>query len=116
MSRWQVFRALLFVSMISSGQIFFKKAGLEIRDSGTWFTWKNFMLLGTAFVIYTGATFLWVGLLKETPLAKAYSFMSLSFVLVPLASIYFFGEKVTLSFMVGAAFIIVGIVVASMKI
>lgn len=74
------------------------------------------MLLGTAFVIYTGATFLWIGLLKETPLAKAYSFMSLSFVLVPLASVYFFDEKVTLSFMVGAAFIIVGILITAMKV
>ncbi len=113
MSRGQIFFTLVFVCMISSGQIFFKKAGLEIRESGTWFTWRNATLLGTAFVIYLAATCLWVNLLKEASLAKAYSFMSLSFVLVPLASLIVFGEKITLSYMTGALFIVAGIIIAS---
>lgn len=113
MNKWQIIHVLLFVCMISSGQVFFKKAGLEVRESGTWFTWRNVILLGTAFIIYVAATFLWVSLLKEVSLAKAYGFMSLSFVLVPLASVIFFGEKITLSYMTGALFIVIGIVIAS---
>ncbi len=113
MNKWQTIHVLLFVCMISSGQIFFKKAGLEVRESGTWFTWRNAILLGMAFVIYVAATFLWVTLLKEVSLAKAYSFMSLSFILVPLASLFIFGEKITLSYMTGALFIVAGIIIAS---
>ena len=66
-----------------------------------------------AFAIYGGATLLWVYLLRFVPLNKAYLFMALSFVFVPLAGYYFLAEKITFGVVIGAFLIISGIAVAS---
>ena len=113
MSKNQILLALLCVGMIASGQILFKKSGMEIRESGTWFTLRNLFLLGAAFAIYVSATFLWIGLLKAVPLSRAYVFMSLSFVIVPVAGIFVFGEKLSLAYVAGASLIVIGVLIAS---
>ncbi len=113
MNKNQILLTLLCVVMIASGQILFKKSGIEIRNSETWFTFKNFLLLSFAFAIYASATFLWIDLLKAIPLSRAYVFMSLSFVIVPLASVIFFHEKLSFLYIIGAAFIVFGIILAS---
>jgi undecaprenyl phosphate-alpha-L-ara4N flippase subunit ArnE len=47
------------------------------------------------------------------PLNKAYLFMALSFVFVPLAGHLFLAEKITVGAIIGAALIISGIFIAS---
>ena len=113
MSKSQILLALLCVVLLASGQILFKKSGMEIRELGTWFTLRNLFLLGTAFAIYISATFLWITLLKALPLSRAYVFMSLSFVIVPVASFFVFGETLSLAYVAGVSLIVIGILIAS---
>lgn len=113
MNRGEFTLALVCVAMITSGQILFKKSGMEIQESNSWFTLRNCFFLGMAFAIYAAATLLWVSLLRSMPLSRAYVFMSLSFVIVPVAGYFVFGENLSLSYMVGAILIVIGILVAS---
>jgi drug/metabolite transporter (DMT)-like permease len=107
---------LLTPVMISAGQVLFKMTGGRIdgRDatgvSGVLRTLVDPYLL-FAFAIYGSATVLWVYVLRHMPLSQAYPFMALSFVLVPLASLLFFGETLGLRYWIGAALIVAGMVV-----
>lgn len=66
-----------------------------------------YLLSGGA--LYGAATLVWIWLLSKMPLSQAYPFMALGFVLVPLASAYFFGEQLHLKYWAGMACIIGGI-------
>lgn len=70
--------------------------------------------MGAAFSIYILATLLWVNVLKTVPLSRAYMFMSLSFVLVPVAGILLFGEQISLPYIIGSVLVVVGLLLASM--
>ena len=63
-----------------------------------------------ALFVYGTATLLWIVLLQRVPLSRAYPFAALGFVLVPLASAWLFGERISVPYVLGAAFVIVGIV------
>jgi drug/metabolite transporter (DMT)-like permease len=105
--------AISCVLAISAGQILFKRLGVEIQAGSGLFSSKVIVMALTAFSIYGVATILWIYLLRFVPLNKAYLFMSLSFVFVPLAGHFFLAEKVSLGAIVGAAIIVLGIFVAS---
>jgi len=98
--------------MIALGQILFKLTSekLDASEKGfhTVFLQPLFIL---ALVIYGAATLLWIYVLKSAPLSYAYSFMALSFVLVPILAAMWLGETVTLKYAIGAALIIAGLVV-----
>jgi len=59
--------------------------------------------------VYGAAALLWVHLLKFVPLSFAYPFAALSFVFVPLISIWFFDERVSSVYWIGTAFILLGV-------
>jgi len=104
---------LVCVFAISCGQVLFKRLGLEIEAGSSLGSWKVVTTAITAILIYGSATLLWVYLLRFVPLNKAYLFMSLSFVLVPIAGYYFFAEKFSYGNMAGAMLIIIGIIISS---
>jgi drug/metabolite transporter (DMT)-like permease len=99
---------LASVAMICAGQVLFKLVGLRLTQ-GT--VWQAGGLLLTALAIYGVATLLWVYVLRTVPLTKAYPFMALSFILVPLAGVYLFSEPVRPQYLVGVALILAGIVI-----
>ena len=53
---------------------------------------------------------LWAWLMTFVPLAYAYPFVALGFVIVPLAGVYLFDEPLSWRYAVGAALIVTGIV------
>ncbi len=110
MTAIQIAWALAAVAAISVGQVLFKTAGLEIQRAGTWLSWRALLVVGLAAVIYAAATLLWINLLRQVPLNKAYVFMALSFLLVPIASHFVFHEPLTLGHWVGTALVVAGIV------
>jgi multidrug transporter EmrE-like cation transporter len=59
-----------------------------------------------------GTTLLWM-LLQRVPLSRAYPFATPGFVLVPTASAWLFGERITGSYVLGATCVVVGIVIIS---
>ncbi|MCF8467007.1 MAG: EamA family transporter [Sneathiella sp.] len=109
-----VSKDILIVAMpfiISAGQILFKISSRDIaafdHNSLLKLSINGYFIL--AVILYGLATFLWVYILKHFPLNKAYLFMGLSFVLVPLMSYIFLKEPISPRYLAGAAFIILGI-------
>jgi drug/metabolite transporter (DMT)-like permease len=109
----QIIWTLACVFIIASGQLLFKKAGLEIQLAGTWASSRALITVFCALVIYGVATLLWINLLRYVALNRAYSFMALCFVIVPIASHFAFGEAITRGYAIGTVFIICGLLVAS---
>jgi len=103
---------VLFSVLLAIGQSLFKKAALaslgQPLPMGFLTVW-----MFAALALYAIATVLWVWLLRSVPLSTAYPFAALGFVLVPLLARVLFGEAIDLRYGVGAALIIVGIVVVS---
>lgn len=105
---------LLCVSGMALGQLLFKKAAMSLA------TFSPLALLGNgwlllALALYGATTLGWVWILRHIPLALAYPFMSLAFVLVPVLAWLIWGEAVHWRTWVGSALIVAGVVVASSR-
>lgn len=59
---------------------------------------------------YIGAFFTWMTLLRRAPVGPAFAASHLEVVTVMIGSVLLFGEKISFSHLVGAAFIIGGII------
>lgn len=106
----QIIIALICVFTISIGQILFKMIGSSINHAGTFLSTKPIALGLTAISIYGLATLFWINLLRSVPLVKAYPYMALSFLFVPLIAFFVLGERLSLTYMVGTLFIVFGVV------
>lgn len=110
--------ALLGISaLLAAGQSLFKYAALNLRGAGTD---ANALLslamlpsFWTALALYGLGTVLWIFILQTVPLSRAYPFMALAFVLVPLLAVLLFRETLSLTYMIGAALIVAGVVVTA---
>ena len=60
-------------------------------------------------VAWAASTVCWLYVLRVAPLSRAYLLSSLTYVLVPLASVYVFGEQVRRLHAVGMVLILVGV-------
>src|SRR5690348_1755189 len=98
--------------LLAAGQILFKRTatrlvGLPIAE-------QLFALLVqpsfySAFLLYAAAAVLWVWLLTRISLSAAYPFVALSFVIVPVASWWFFGEHLGRRYWMGIGLIVAGV-------
>lgn len=103
---------LLVVAGIAVGQILFKISSRGMLAEGGFLkSLINPYLLG-AFVLYGGFTLLWVYLLRDIELARAYPVFALSFVIVPILSWALLGEGFNKYAIYGAALIIAGVYVS----
>ncbi len=105
--------ALTCVFAISIGQILFKMVGSSINHAGTFLSTKPLALGLAAIMIYGLATLFWINLLRSVPLVKAYPYMALSFLFVPLIAVFILGERISLTYIVGTLFIVSGVVLVS---
>ncbi len=108
----QIASIFAVVSLMVVGQILFKlssqslvveKGFLDLLSSLV--TWEFILAL----FFYGVSTFLWVILLKYVPLNRAYPFVALSFVLLPIASYFLFQEPLTTRYWVGLGFFMAGL-------
>ncbi|MFM0145464.1 DMT family transporter [Paraburkholderia sp. RL18-085-BIA-A] len=113
MTPLQTVWAIACACIIAIGQIAFKKAGMEVQSAGTWFSPRAVMTVFFALAIYAIATLLWINLLRFVNLNKAYSFMALCFIIVPIASHFVFKETITAGYAVGTALVVLGLVIAT---
>jgi drug/metabolite transporter (DMT)-like permease len=102
---------LVCVLAISTGQLLFKQVGLAIEASRSWFGKDVLLYAASAFALYAAATVLWIHLLRFVALSRAYPFMAITFVIVPLASAWLFGDRLSAPYFVGVLLIGAGIVV-----
>ncbi len=113
MSLYRYLMVFLCVALICVGQVLFKYAATTSDNrAGVWgLLWNKYLV--AAGIIYVGATFLWVWQLKFVPLSRAYPIYAAAFVIVPLLSWVFFRERVGLIYGLGAAFIVIGVVLCT---
>lgn len=99
--------------MIAVGQVLFKLTSERLlARQGSGFTSIAFdPIFIAALALYGTATLLWIYVLKSVPLSYAYSFMALTFVIVPLLALAFLGEALTWRYWLGAALIMAGLIV-----
>ena len=99
--------------LIASGQVLFK---LTSRTAGS-ANLQGLMQLAlnpiliSALALYGIGTIIWIFVLKSVPLTIAYSFMALTFCIVPVLAASFLGETLTLRYAIGAALIMAGMIV-----
>lgn len=103
--------AIICVIGIAIGQILFKLSAAALKQSGSFFDIRTMVILGSALVLYGVTTIAWVWVLQKIDLGKAYPLMALAFVLVPIGSHLFLGERFSPQYFVGVALIMAGIVV-----
>lgn len=105
--RYLIYLALVGVNLIyACTAIFSKSASQHSFLSLPYILW----LAGAVGVLGVYAL-LWQQIIKRMPVAEAYMFKGTSLVFVLLLSALIFGEAITLSNIIGAAVIIVGIVI-----
>lgn len=108
----QFVKLLTFSLLMAAGQVLFKRVSLDTPPLADW---RAFVELGTnawfiaAITLYVIATVIWIGVLRELPLSRAYPFIALGFVLVPLAGRQFFGEPLDGRYILGVILILLGI-------
>lgn len=108
------FLIMVCVVTIAVGQLIFKYVSANLKEFsvvGLRSQPDLLALLVFAMALYAACTILWVIALRDLPLSRAYVFMALGFVIVPLGARFFFGEQLTPSYMIGALMIAIGIVV-----
>jgi drug/metabolite transporter (DMT)-like permease len=106
------FIALLCVLGIAVGQILFKLSASSLHKTGSFFAQETLITLISALALYGITTLAWIWVLQKIDLGKAYPLMALAFLLVPIGSHFFLGEKFQVQYFVGVALIMTGIVVA----
>lgn len=104
-------KLLGFSVLLASGQVAFKYAALDIKGR---FAQSGLLALVSwplvaALSLYAIATALWVWILMDTPLSKAYPFALLGAVFVPVASVLLFGERLSLSYPIGLLLVCLGV-------
>lgn len=109
---------LAFITMLSGGQVLFKKAAVTTPDmksvSGLMDLLGN-VWFWLALLLYGAATLLWIFILQKVALSTAYPFAALGFILVPCAGYFLFGETLSPWHILGTILIISGVLLISYK-
>ncbi|MRS90032.1 EamA family transporter [Enterobacteriaceae bacterium RIT714] len=102
---------MICVIGIAIGQIMFKMSSSALSRTGSLFSYETLILLIPALSLYGITTLAWIWVLQKIELGKAYPFMALAFILVPIGSHFFLGERFNTSYFVGVLLIMIGIIV-----
>ncbi|MTI09387.1 DMT family transporter [Curvivirga aplysinae] len=107
-----------FSFLLALGQLCFKSAANHLNQNNDLpiieALISNFWLWG-AFALYGMSSLLWVFILRVVPLNLAYPFVAIGFILVPLGGWYFFSEHVNSWYILGVGFIILGLLIITLK-
>lgn len=104
--------AVLCVVGLAIGQILFKVSATSLSETGSFFAPKTAATLFAAMTLYAFTSIAWVWVLQKIELGRVYPLMALAFILVPLGSHFFLGERFQSQYFVGVSLIMIGIVVA----
>lgn len=121
MTNNQVASLLGITAMIAGGQTLFKHAALKLQAAQSGLGQSGSGLIGLAMVpsfwaallLYGLGTLWWIWILQTVPLSRAYPFFALAFAVVPLLAALLFAEKLNLTYAVGAALIMAGVIVTA---
>ena len=108
-------KLILFALIVVVGQLTFKRVAQGLGDVAgigpilRHLTFDPWFI--AALALYGGATLLWVMVLRETPLSRAYVFVALAFALVPMGAAIFFQESLGSRYYFGLLLVVAGVVV-----
>ena len=101
---------------LTIGQLLFKKAALSLGDASSWTAMIPKMLINVwligGMVLYLLTTVAWVLLLRSAPISVVYPVTALSFLFVPVASHFVFGEAYSWRLLLCGVLICSGIALA----
>ena len=100
--------------VIACGQILFKTTAVSNAGQGILGLASN-LTFWIAIIIYGLATIAWIPTIESVPLNKAYVFMGLAYLYVPILSALFLNERITPMYILGIAVIIVGIAISTWR-
>jgi drug/metabolite transporter (DMT)-like permease len=101
-----------FSTLLATGQILFKRGAdtaPPLRGLGDFAQLAGNLYVWAALALYGGGTLLWIYLLQQIPLSRAYPFAALGFVLVPIFAWLLFDDMITLRYVAGTLLILIGI-------
>lgn len=106
---------LACVAVLVIGQVLFKEFSLRLNKVGSFMALsvEDYAVFALAGVLYATSSVIWVIALREIPLSRAYPFMALGYILVPLAALAFYGEQLSFRYFLGVLIIIVGLIVTA---
>jgi len=107
-----------FSILLASGQVLFKHSALSSPPLNTLSALLSLLRIPSfwaAVVLYGLGTLLWIFLLQQVSLSRAYPFVALGFVIVPLAGQFLFSEYVPKMYWLGVLLIICGILLTGLK-
>jgi drug/metabolite transporter (DMT)-like permease len=100
------------VAFSTAGQLLLKSGAQHLAGLGG----REFLLAAvrdvrilSGLAAWIASTVCWLYVLRAAPLSRAYALTSITYLLVPLASVYAFGEQVRRPHVVGAVLIAMGI-------
>ncbi|MGE6697149.1 EamA family transporter [Hyphomonas sp. NPDC076900] len=97
--------------LIGVGQVMFKITGQKLAAYPP--VPVQAAILSPAFLgaltLYGAGTLIWVYVLKTVPLSYAYSFMALTFVIVPVLAHFWFGEPLNARYFIGMGLVVAGL-------
>lgn len=104
--------SLLVALMLAVGQALFKASAISWAEKDkAGFSVLN--IISTTFVaslvLYGLATILWIIVLRNLPLSKAYPIMLVGSACIPLIGYFFFNEALTIRYMVGFGIVLAGL-------
>ena len=107
-----LFLVLAAVALSATGQLFLKSGAQHLAPLGR----LEFLLAAardvhvlSGIAAWIASTLCWLYVLRVAPLSIAYGLTSLTYVLIPLASVYVFGEQLPRPHVVGIVLIITGV-------
>lgn len=103
---------VLFSVLLAVGQVLFKYAAQTISGQTLETmipTLSRSIPMWAAVLLYGASTVLWVWILSRVPLSRAYPWVALATIIVPLAATIFFGEVIKPIYWVGAVMVAIGI-------
>ena len=95
------------------GQILFKQAAINFNEAQTIWALKGLIVLFAAGFLYFLQALMWVWVLRTEDLSQAYPLLALSFITIPVAAFFLYGEQMSLKDLIGALLICCGIVLTT---
>ena len=106
---------ITYTICMAIGQLMFKAAANKSNaDNFVVALLTNWRFLA-AIALYGSMTVLWVWILREVPLSRAYPFMALAFLITPMCAQYFYSEPLTGKYLVGLALVITGLLTMTLE-
>jgi len=108
-----ILSCLVFAAALGGGQVLFKLAAgdVQARLASSWLDAALSPWLIAALLLYAASTGLWLYILAQVPLTRAYPFVLLGAALVPLLARFTLGESLPLHYILGMAVVLVGLAI-----